>query len=59
MCRINYSDHHRDSVFNGVSAETVKDYYQARKFILARPRPKHTLKEPDIKPSPKTHPNLK
>jgi len=32
VVRINYSDHHRDSVLNDVSAETVKEYYHACKL---------------------------
>ena len=32
VARINYSDHHRDSVLNNVSAEKVKAYYRACKL---------------------------
>ena len=32
IARINYSDHHRDSVLNHVSADTVKAYYRACKL---------------------------
>lgn len=35
VCRINYSDHHRDSVLNHVSADTVKRYYHACKLFDA------------------------
>ena len=31
ITRINYSDHHRDSVLNNISAEKVKEYYRACK----------------------------
>ena len=33
MCRINYSDHHRDSVLNAVSPEQVQQYYAACKLF--------------------------
>lgn len=33
MSRINYSDHHRDSVLNHVSAEEVQAYYRACKLF--------------------------
>jgi gamma-butyrobetaine dioxygenase len=35
ISRINFSDHHRDSVINGVDARTVKAYYHACKHFDA------------------------
>ena len=44
VCRINYSDHHRDSVLNGLSAERVADYYHACKlFDELLNAPRHVL----------------
>ena len=33
VCRINYSDHHRDSIINHVSADQVQAYYHACKLF--------------------------
>jgi hypothetical protein len=38
IARINYSDHHRDSVLNQLSADEVKAYYRACKLCAANPR---------------------
>ena len=40
IARINYSDHHRDSVLNQLSADEVKAYYRACKLCAANPRVK-------------------